>query len=68
MDTQARIWVKAILWQVIGFAVMSVVGFMMTGSVAVGGTIALINCAVGFATYILYERLWSRVRWGRRYG
>ncbi|MEL7280395.1 MAG: DUF2061 domain-containing protein [Pseudomonadota bacterium] len=65
MDTRARTWVKALLWNAIGLAVMSVVGFFMTGSAAIGGTMAVINTGVGLACYVVYERIWSRVRWGR---
>ncbi|MEM7731951.1 MAG: DUF2061 domain-containing protein [Pseudomonadota bacterium] len=68
METRARTWVKAIVWNAIGLAVMSLVGFIMTGSAAVGGTMALINTCVGLASYVIYERIWSRVRWGRAYG
>lgn len=68
METRARTWVKAIVWNVIGLAVMSVVGLIMTGSATVGGTMALINTAVGLSCYVIYERIWSRVRWGRAYG
>ena len=31
----------------------------------VGGAMALINTAIGFTLYLVYERVWSRVRWGR---
>ncbi|MFN3145544.1 MAG: DUF2061 domain-containing protein [Paracoccaceae bacterium] len=65
METRQRTVVKALLWQVLGLGVMLGVGVLATGSVALGGTIALANTAVGFLTYIVYERLWSRVSWGR---
>ncbi|MCP5036332.1 MAG: DUF2061 domain-containing protein [Rhodobacteraceae bacterium] len=65
MDSTRRSWTKAILWNLIGFASMSVVGLIMTGSLSVGGGMALINTAMGFSLYLLYERLWARVRWGR---
>ena len=68
MDTRARTLVKAVLWNIIGLAVMCLVGLAMTGSIAVGGAIAAINTAIGFTVYLLYERLWSRVRWGRTHG
>ena len=68
METRARTWVKAIVWNAMGLAVMSLVGFIMTGSWAVGGTMALINTAVGLCVYVIYERVWSRVQWGRAYG
>ena len=29
---------------------------------------AVINTVIGFATYVLYERVWSRIDWGRCHG
>lgn len=65
METRKRTLVKAIVWNIIGLTVMSLVGLMLTGSVAVGGAMALVNTAIGLLTYILYERLWSSIAWGR---
>jgi len=65
METRRRTVVKATLWNLVGFLMMAVVGLTWTGSVAVGGAIALINTAVGFACYLVYERIWTRVSWGR---
>ena len=68
METRRRTLVKAIVWNVIGLSVMSLVGLVMTGSMKVGGTIALVNTIIGLSTYILYERVWSRIAWGRLHG
>jgi len=65
METRKRTLVKAIVWNIIGLTVMSLVGLAMTGSVAIGGAMALVNTIIGLLTYILYERLWSRIAWGR---
>jgi uncharacterized membrane protein len=65
MDTRRRTMVKALGWQIIGLSVMAVVGAILTGSVALGGTLALVNTALGFLTYVVYERLWARINWGR---
>ncbi len=65
MDTGKRTILKAILWNVLGLLTMALVGLAMTGSAALGGAIALSNTVVGFVCYILYERLWSRISWGR---
>jgi uncharacterized membrane protein len=66
METRRRTLVKAVFWQVLGLSVMALVGWAVTGSAALGGTLAAINTAVGFVSYILYERLWARIGWGRR--
>ncbi len=68
MDTQRRTLVKAVVWNVIGLAMMSLVGLIMTGSAMIGGTIALINTALGLSMYFAYERVWARIHWGRQHG
>ncbi|WP_298675274.1 DUF2061 domain-containing protein [uncultured Lentibacter sp.] len=65
MDSRRRTFTKAVLWNLLGFAVMSLVGFVATGSFATGGAIALVNTCLGFAMYFGYERLWARISWGR---
>ena len=68
MDTGKRTVLKAILWNALGLAMMAFVGFLMTGSLATGGAMAVINTAIGLSSYILYERLWARIAWGRSHG
>jgi len=65
MDTKKRTLIKAILWNVIGLASMLCVGFIATGSLSVGGAMAMVNTAIGLSMYVIYERVWSRVQWGR---
>jgi uncharacterized membrane protein len=65
VESRKRSLVKALIWNIIGLSVMTLVGLSMTGSVGLGGTMALINAALGFATYLIYERVWARIHWGR---
>ena len=65
METRKRSLVKAVIWNLMGLMMMSLVGLVATGSAAVGGAMALVNTAIGFTLYLVYERVWSRVRWGR---
>ena len=37
MESKARIAIKALTWQLLGLAVMIVIGFIFTGSVRAGG-------------------------------
>ena len=60
-----RTVVKAVLWNIIGLLVMALVGLAATGSVALGGAMALINSALGLFCYIVYERVWAGIAWGR---
>lgn len=68
METRMRTIVKAVIWNLIGLAVMALVGAFITGSVMAGGTMALINAAIGLSSYVLYERTWTRIQWGRCLG
>lgn len=56
---------KALVWNAIGLAVMAGVGLAMTGSAALGGAMALLNTVIGLVSYVIYERVWARVDWGR---
>jgi uncharacterized membrane protein len=65
METRTRSLVKAVIWNVIGLTVMAVVGYVATGSLTTGGAMALVNTAIGLGAYLVYERVWANVRWGR---
>ncbi|MGI9368932.1 MAG: DUF2061 domain-containing protein [Ruegeria sp.] len=65
MDTRRRSVVKAVVWNVIGLAVMTIVGLIATGSAAIGGTLAIANAAIGLTMYVVYERVWAGIQWGR---
>ena len=68
METRGRSVLNAVIWNGIGLFVMSIVGLLATGSATVGGMLAVINTAIGFTLYIVYERIWARIRWGRAHG
>ncbi|MEM0937245.1 MAG: DUF2061 domain-containing protein [Pseudomonadota bacterium] len=65
METRARSIVKCLTWQISGLVVMTVITYGLTGSIATGGAVALAGTLVGSVTYVLHERVWDRVRWGR---
>ncbi|MES0824158.1 DUF2061 domain-containing protein [Ruegeria sp. SCP11] len=65
METRRRSVVKAVLWNIMGLFVMTLVGLVATGSAAVGGTLAIVNTAIGLTMYVIYERIWAGISWGR---
>ncbi|MCF3972544.1 DUF2061 domain-containing protein [Paracoccus salsus] len=65
METRARSLTKAVLWQLLGLVVMTLVGLALTGSARLGGGLALVNAGLGLVLYLGYERLWQRIGWGR---
>ena len=68
METRRRSLVKAVIWNGIGLLTRTLVGLAATGSVALGGTLAVVNTLVGFTCYLVYERVWAGIGWGRSPG
>jgi uncharacterized membrane protein len=68
MDTNQRLVVQATTWQVSGFGVMLLVGWIITGSASAGGSIAFVGTVLGFIAYFLHELCWSKNSWDRRIG
>ena len=65
METNKRTIAKAFCWQAVGLIVMTIIGYIFTGSAGEGGALALTSAVVGLVHYFLHERAWARVRWGR---
>ena len=51
---------KTISFAAVHFSVAFTVGYVMTGSVLVGGTIALVEPAINTVAYALHEQVWNR--------
>ncbi len=65
METRKRSFVKALIWSALGLVTMGIVGAIATGSFWIGGAVALVNAGIGLVMYVLYERIWATIRWGR---
>jgi uncharacterized membrane protein len=68
METPRRTLLKALVWQGLGLLSMTLVGWIVIGSAQLAGGLAVLNMGIGFCAYVLHERLWARVRWGRTGG
>ncbi len=53
---------KTMSFAVVHFAVAFTVGYLMSGSLLVGGAIALVEPAVNTVAYHFHERVWERIR------
>jgi uncharacterized membrane protein len=51
---------KTITFAVVHFSVAFTVGYVMTGSIVVGGAIALVEPAINTVAYHLHEKVWKR--------
>jgi len=65
METHRRTFLKAITWQTLGVVTMTLLALPHTSSLVAALTVATSSCALGFVTFFIHERLWSRVAWGR---
>jgi uncharacterized membrane protein len=52
---------KTISFAAVHFTVAFSVGYLMSGSVLIGGAIALVEPAVNTVAYYFHERVWNRI-------
>lgn len=52
---------KTMSFAAVHFTVAFAVGYLMSGSVLVGGAIALVEPSINTVAYHLHERAWSRL-------
>lgn len=53
---------KTVSFAIVHFTVAFSVGYLMTGSLLVGGAIALVEPAINTVAYHFHEQVWSRVK------
>ena len=53
---------KTLSFAIVHFAVAFSVGYLMTGSVMIGGAIALVEPMVNTVAYHFHEKVWSRLQ------
>lgn len=53
--------VKTISFAAIHFCVAFLVGYVMTGSLLVGGAMALVEPAINTVAFYLHEKVWTRI-------
>ena len=68
MESRIRTIAKTTTWQASGLLMMGVLGYLATGSLERAGGLAVASTALGTVTYVLHERIWDRVGWGRQAG
>jgi uncharacterized membrane protein len=67
-SSSERVWrsvSKGITYRIIGSSISFAIGFFMTGSVYVAGTLAILDVIVKVIAYAIHEQLWQRVIHGR---
>ena len=57
---------KTLSFAAVHFTVAFTVGYLMTGSVLVGGALALVEPAVNTIAYHIHEQVWAKFKPARR--
>jgi uncharacterized membrane protein len=65
-DTASRSLVKTLTWRVTGSSSTFAIAYLITGSLGASSGIAVVQMIVNTVLYLIHERAWSRVHWGRR--
>ncbi len=58
--------IKTLSFAAVHFTVAFTVGYLMTGSLAVGGAIALVEPLCNTVAYFFHEKFWERLRQRRQ--
>ena len=58
---------KTISFAVVHFTVAFSVGYLLTGSIVVGGAIALVEPAINTVAYHFHEKVWNRINKPQQY-
>jgi uncharacterized membrane protein len=59
---------KTASFAVVHFTVAFTVGYALSGSLLVGGAIALVEPAVNTVAYFIHEKVWERIRNRKAHG
>ena len=54
--------IKTMSFAVVHFTVAFSVGYVLTGSIVIGGAIALVEPAVNTVAYYFHEKVWNRIQ------
>ncbi len=65
-ETRTRSVVKALFWRLIVFVADFSIAYLILGSYTLATKLALIKVVVSFFLYYSHERIWDKVRWGRK--
>ena len=68
LDTKKRSAAKSLSWRLLAIVVLATVSFLITRDVQKTSVITFFYHFVQIAAFILHERLWNQISWGRSKG
>jgi uncharacterized membrane protein len=64
-ETLRRSIAKSLVWRATGILILGTLSYLLTGDWREAGAIAVTFNAISMSLYVLHERIWNRVQWGR---
>jgi len=68
IDSQKRSWLKAFSWKSLGFVILLTIAFLVTGSLAQTGFVAIAYHFFMLCLFMVHERMWNKINWGKTKG
>ena len=65
MDTNIRTLAKTITYRLATFVLTYLITMLLTGQQTTSAGIAILSLTAGSLTFIIHERIWTRVKWGK---
>lgn len=62
-DSKSRSVIKTITWRITGSSATFLIAYLISGNLAVGGTIAVIQLVTNTFLYFIHERIWNKIKW-----
>ena len=64
MDTNIRTLAKTVTYRLATFVLTYLITMLLTGQQTTSAWIAILSLTAGSLTFIIHERIWTRVKWG----
>jgi uncharacterized membrane protein len=64
-DKLTRSFIKSLCWRFIGTIDTILISYFVTGEIDFALSIGMIELITKMGLYVLHERLWNRVSWGK---
>jgi uncharacterized membrane protein len=65
-EAHRRSFIKAVTWRITGSVDTFLLSWLVTGNVKMAGAISALEIITKIILYYLHERVWGKVRWGKK--
>ena len=62
----SRSFLKSVSWRIIGTLDTIIISYVITGKIAFALSIGAIELVTKMILYVVHERLWNKVNWGKK--